>query len=150
MEGGVGFPAKGAATGVICLPGGSFCTWVCWAGVNCLMAFGGKPAPTIPLVGIGAAVALGIWAVKGGMCLGGGMILGLPRLAEASFTLATGFTGGRGFPMVRAGGWMFLMATFLLITVVGAETLVILVMLVVLLTIVLFITVWLILVTREI
>lgn len=115
-----------------------------------MVALVGKPAPGIPLVGAAVVVALGILVGNGGTFLGAGIILGLPRLAEACFTLVTGFTGGRGFPWVKAGGWIFLMAVFLAITVVGADTLVILVMLVVLLTMVLLITVWLILVTRDI
>jgi hypothetical protein len=64
--------------------------------------------------------------------------------------LATGFTGGRGFPWVRAGGWIFLMAVLRAMTVWGAFTFLMLVMLLVLLMIVLLMTVWLILVTREI
>jgi len=101
-------------------------------------------------VGGATAVALGMLVGNLGISLGGGAILGLPRLALAWFTLATGFTGGRGFPWVKAGGWIFLMAVFLATTVVGAETFLMLVMLLVLLIMVLLMTVWLILVTREI
>ena len=114
------------------------------------MAFAGKAAPGTPLVGAAVMVALGILVGNAGTFFGARRILGLPRLAEACFTLATGLTGGRRLPSVSAGGWIFLMAVFLAITVVGADTLVILVMLVVLLMMVLLITVLLILVTREI
>jgi len=101
-------------------------------------------------VGGATALALGMLGGNLGIFLGGGAILGLPRLAWACLTLATGFTGGRGFPWVKAGGWIFLMTVFLANTVVGADTFLILVMLVVLLMMVLLMTVWLILVTREI
>ena len=75
------FPAMGAAVGVICLFGGSFCTCACCAGVSGLVALVGRPAPVAPLVGGLTAVALGIWAVNGGTFLGAGAILGLPKLA---------------------------------------------------------------------
>jgi len=94
----VGFPARGAVAGVICLFGGSFCTCACCVGVNGFVALGGNPAPTMPLAGPGAVVALGILGGSGGTFLGAGIILGLPKLAWACLTLATGFTGGRGFP----------------------------------------------------
>lgn len=81
VVGGVVFPARGAATGLICLFGGSFCTCACCFGVSCLTDLVGRPAPTAPLVGGAIAVALGIWAFNGGTFLGAGTILGLPKLA---------------------------------------------------------------------
>jgi hypothetical protein len=138
----------GAVTGVICLFAGSFLICACCAGVRGLVALAGKPAPGIPLVGAAVLVALGIWAVNGGTFLGAGTILGLPRLAWACFTLATGFTAPRGCPRVKAGGWIFLIPVLRLIAAAGATAPLILVMLVVLLIMVLLMTVWLILVTR--
>lgn len=74
-------PAMGAATGVICLFGGSLCTCACCAGVNCFTALVGRPAPTAPLVGGATAEALGILVGRCGIFLGGGAILGFPKLA---------------------------------------------------------------------
>lgn len=146
----VGFPDRGAVTGVICLPAGSFWICACCAGVSGLVALDGKPAPGTPLVGVTAAVALGIGALNGGIFFGGGTILGLPRLASACLTLATGRTGGRRCPRVRAGGWIFPRAAVRVRAAWGARTFLMLTMLFVLLMMVLLMTVWLILVTREI
>jgi hypothetical protein len=79
---------------------------------------------------------------------------GLPRLAWAFFMVAgsplIGLLGGKGLPSVRDFGVIFLILVLLSITVVGAETFLILVILVVLLLMVWLTWVWLILVTWEI
>jgi hypothetical protein len=65
-------------------------------------------------------------------------------------TFFTGVDGGKGLPAARFGGVIFLIWVFWLITVVGADTLLILVILTVLLLMVVLMVVWLMLVTLEI
>jgi hypothetical protein len=100
------------------------------------------------LVGAAVVVALGILVGSAGTFLGAGAILGLPRLAWALVTLATGVPAGRRCPWVRAGGWIFLRAAVRVSAAAGAAAPLILVIFVVLLMMVLLMTVWLILVTR--
>lgn len=77
------------------------------------------------------------------------MMLGLPRLACACWTLVSRRDGGKAWPCSRAGGVVCLRPALRVNTACGGSTLLILVMLVELLMMVLLITVWLILVTRE-
>ena len=83
------------------------------------MALDGKAVPTAPLCPLGplcsrpvklALVALGILAVNLGAFLGLRRMLGLPKLASALLTLWARRTRRFPCPLVKAGGWIRLMA----------------------------------------
>jgi hypothetical protein len=119
----------------------------CWALVlvGGLAKPGAWPGLIAGLGGGGFRVPWGNGLTPGG-CL---TALGAPSPVWANLIFFTGVGGGKGLPVARAGGVMFLMWLFWVSTVVGAETFLILVMLTVLLLMVWLITVWLMLVTLE-